>query len=205
MSQGDGINTADLFSTKEFFMQVPITEMLKSIPGAIGIRLGEEMKYTVRREVGDLEIRHYEPFTLARTFVSGEFDDAMEIGFRHLADFIFGDNEEKIKAHMTVPVFVDQKDNGWLISFYLGDDGENLTPLDTVVSIEQMPAKDVAVYSYIGTNSLEKMLDAKDTLLRHVNEAGLVRASSVWWALYDQPVSIPFTKRNEAFIMIDEA
>jgi hypothetical protein len=186
-------------------MQVPITDMLKSIPGAVGIRLEEEIKYTIVKKVGELEIRHYEPFTLARTFVSGEFNDAMDMGFRHLADFIFGDNKEKKKSHMTVPVFVDQKDNGWLMSFYLSDEAENLTPLDTVVTIEHMPAKDVAVYSYSGSNTLEKMIESKDSLLREVNETGLIRGSSVWWAQYDQPFSLPFTKRNEALIVINEA
>jgi len=186
-------------------MQVPITDLLKSISGAFGIRLVEEIKYTVIKNVGELEIRHYKPFTLARTFVSGEFKDAMNIGFMHLADFIFGDNKEKKKSHMTVPVFVDQKDNGWLVSFYLNDEAENLSPLNTVVSVEHMPAKNVAVYSYSGSYSLEKMIDAKDILLREVNEAGLIKGSSVWWAQYDQPVSLPFTKRNEALIMIKEA
>jgi hypothetical protein len=185
-------------------MQVPISDMLKSIPGAIGIRLEKQMKYTVVKKFAEVEVRHYEPLTLARTFVSGEFNDAMDIGFKHLAGFIFGENQEKKKTHMTVPVLIDQKEHGWLMSFYLSDEAENLTPLDTVVYLEQMPAKDVAVYSYSGLNSWEKMMEAKDMLLRTTNQAGLIKGSSVWWAQYDQPISLPLTKRNEALIMIKE-
>lgn len=185
-------------------MQVSITDMLKSIPGALGIRLEEELKYFVIKKIGDIEIRFYEPFTLARTFVSGEFEEAMDSGFRQLAGFIFGDNIQDVQTHMTVPVFIDQKENGWLMSFYLGDEAKDLTPLDRSVSIESMPAKDVAVYSYSGSNSLEKMMEAKKILLKEVKDAGLMSESSVWWAQYDQPLSLPFTKRNEAFTVIRE-
>lgn len=50
-------------------MNIPLSEILKSIPGVVGIRLEDELPFTLIREEGELELRHYDKFTLARTNV----------------------------------------------------------------------------------------------------------------------------------------
>jgi len=176
--------------------------MLKSIPGAVGIRLEEELPYNVVETIRSIEIRNYPPFTLARVTVSGEYESSMEEGFRTLANFIFGKNAEDKKASMTIPVFMDKEMEGWTMSFYLPEEVSQLTPLDPNIKIERMPAKTVAVYRYSGNPDLEKMLDAKVSLLQGLENTKYETTSSVWWAQYDQPTSLPFTKRNEALVKV---
>lgn len=183
-------------------MQVPISDMLKSIPGAVGIRLEEELPFTVKETIRNIEIRDYAPFTLARVTVSGEYESAMEEGFRLLADFIFGANTEGKKTSMTIPVFMDKEMEGWTMSFYLPESVSSLKPLDHRISIQNMPAKTVAAYRYSGNPDLEKMLEAKVTLLQGLERTGYEVNSSVWWAQYDQPASLPFTKRNEVLVKV---
>jgi effector-binding domain-containing protein len=183
-------------------MQVPISDLLKSIPGAVGIRLEEELPYTVLETIQSIEIRKYDPFTLARINVSGEYESSMENGFRALAEFIFGKNKEDKKTSMTIPVFMDKEVEGWTMSFYLPEEIKFLTPLDPAIKIERMPSKTVAAYRYSGHPDLEKMLDAKVNLIHGLEKTEYEVNSRVWWAQYDQPASLPFTKRNEALVKV---
>lgn len=183
-------------------MHIPLTEKLKSIPGAVGIRLEEELPFTLIDKVGDLEIRHYEEFVLARTSVMGTFEEATDKAFKKLAEFIFGKNSERITTSMTTPVFLDKTPNGWMMSFYLTPDARFIRPNDSAIKIETRGPKDVAVLKYSGTQTAEAMEHARAELLRLVMAHGMRPISDVWWAQFDQPVSLPMTKRNEAYVKI---
>lgn len=184
-------------------MHVPFSEMIKSIPGFVGIRLEEELPYKVLKTIGEIEIREYEPFTLARTQVFGVYDSAMETCFRDLAEFIFGKNATGTVTEMTTPVFIDRKGDEWTMSFYLTPESAGLVPQSPAVFIEQMPKKTVAVYQFTNTFDETAMEESHITLLEEVNKAGLRTTSDVWWAQFDQPVSVPLTKRNEAMVCIE--
>lgn len=184
-------------------MQIPISEIIKSIPGAVGIRLEKELPFSQLKKMGELELRHYQPFTLAQVFVAGDYDSATDQAFRTLATFIFGENSQKKSTAMTTPVFMDKTSDGWMMSFYLsGEEGE-IQPLDPSIHVGQFPAKTVAVYSYSGTNDLAAMEEGKSQLLKALALNNLKPDSEVWWAQYDQPVSLPMTKRNEALVKIN--
>lgn len=184
-------------------MKIPISDILKSIPGTVGIRLEPELPFTVLGEVGDLELRNYQPFTLARIKQSGTFETVQDENFRLLAEFIFGANTEDKKTNMTTPIFQDKTEDGWIMSFYIPPEHSNLIPKHTEVWMERMPEKNVAVYRYSGNNELKKMEEAKSRLLDELKRAGLTAVSHVWWAQYDQPFSVPVTKRNEVFVKIE--
>lgn len=185
-------------------MQVPFKEMLKSIPGAVGIRLERELPYTVVKKIEDhLEIRQYPAFTLARTSASGDYDSVTETCFKRLAEFIFGKNSQNKITEMTTPVFMDRKGSDWVMSFYIPEEYVSLSPKDSSIKIEQKPTKQVAVYSYSGNVTQESMEKAKEQLLSLIAKNHLKAVSDVWWAQYDQPMSLPFTKRNEVFVKVE--
>jgi hypothetical protein len=52
----------------------------------------EEPKYTLVEKYGAFELRDYAPRVLAETLVDGSLDDASSVGFRRIADYIFGNN-----------------------------------------------------------------------------------------------------------------
>ncbi len=183
-------------------MNIPLSEILKSIPGVVGIRLEDELPSTLIREEGELEIRHYEKFTLAQTNVRGSYKEATDKAFKRLADFIFGKNSGNLTASMTTPVFMDKETDGWTMSFYLAPEAEWMQPNDPTIKVESHPAKDVAVFRYSGTQTEEAMENSRDRLMELVKSQGLTPISDVWWAQYDQPMSLPITKRNEALVKI---
>ena len=63
-----------------------------------------EPKYTVESKKTNYEIRKYDDTIVAETLVAAKFDDAGNIAFRILADYIFGNNKSKVKIEMTAPV-----------------------------------------------------------------------------------------------------
>ena len=72
----------------------------------------EEPKYEVLTADAQFEVRHYAPILIAETIVEGDMDAASSKGFRLIADFIFGNNQQadsdkKAKIAMTAPVTVE--------------------------------------------------------------------------------------------------
>lgn len=64
----------------------------------------ESLAYMVERKDGDIEIRKYTDHIMAHVDVDASFDDAMGMGFRILANYIFGGNKKRSSIDMTVPV-----------------------------------------------------------------------------------------------------
>jgi len=52
----------------------------------------EQAKYNVVESSGSIEIRDYAPKIIAQTEVAGERKEAINQGFRLIADYIFGNN-----------------------------------------------------------------------------------------------------------------
>lgn len=61
-------------------------------------------EYTVVEKSEGYEIRSYKPYLTAQVEVSGTYDEAMNQGFRILADYIFGNNTKQAGIAMTAPV-----------------------------------------------------------------------------------------------------
>ncbi|MCY4348853.1 MAG: heme-binding protein [Thiotrichales bacterium] len=72
-----------------------------------GGKAAEEPQYRVIESDGEIEIRHYEAFTVARTVVDAPFDDAIRRGFQRLFDYITGANRRQTDIEMTAPVLVN--------------------------------------------------------------------------------------------------
>lgn len=68
----------------------------------------ESPQYNVEYKEGKFEIRFYPDYILAHVDVIADFDKALGQGFSILASYIFGDNQEKEKLAMTIPVSQEQ-------------------------------------------------------------------------------------------------
>jgi hypothetical protein len=198
----------------------PVSDMLSAIPGALGIRLEKEPRHDIVERVGDVEIRRYAPAVLAQVAVEGPREHAMDRAFERLAGYIYGENADAEKMHMTTPVF--QRDSGdatvpmqaqgsgdaWTIAFFLGNDsavGDFPTPSDPGITLLELPAFLAATLQYSGNNTAEDRARARDKLLATLRDSTRwVPDDTVYWAQYDQPFAVPFLKRNEAQVAVRE-
>jgi hypothetical protein len=74
------------------------------LSGAGEVMAIEEPGYSLVEQADDFEIRLYEPYIVAETFVQGEFSEVGNEGFRRLASYIFGNNRKDESIEMTAPV-----------------------------------------------------------------------------------------------------
>ena len=72
-------------------------------------------EYSVFEKKEGYEIRNYKPYITAQAEVTGSYDDALNQGFRILADYIFGNNTKQTNIAMTAPV-TESKDESEKIS-----------------------------------------------------------------------------------------
>jgi len=79
----------------------------------------EKQKYSVLHKDGNFEIRRYEPAIMASVQMPGSYSDMSSTGFRELAGYIYGGNDEKMKIAMTAPVHVSMADSTSTMSFVM--------------------------------------------------------------------------------------
>lgn len=187
---------------------VPLSEKLKSIPGYFGIRLADEPKYQVVDMDDDKEIRAYDRMTLASVTISGDYEQAMVEGYHRLLQYLFGENATALEMPMTTPIFEEQNQNSWTISFILPAHITQTTaptPLDHSISISERPAHRAAVIWYTGGNDLDRIYEKSKELydwlntLRDYNTVGDAKI-----AQYDGPATLSFFRRNELQVEVAE-
>lgn len=187
-------------------IHMPIKEKLKSIPEMLGIRLHEEPPYETVEQDGDFEIRVYQKQLRASvTIENTSFDEFREKAFDALAEYIYEENSEIID--MTSPVLESEtSDNTWTMSIVLPEKfsmSNVRKPLNSDIQISEVKPMDVAVCSYHGNNSLEKIETHKKKLLDWLDKHPKYEPAGEYSAAqYDAPFVIPFMKKNEIHVPI---
>ena len=167
----------------------------------------ESPSYTVERQVGRAEIRHYEPYRVASTTVRGSLERAGNSGFGILARYIFGGNDSgdgtSTKIAMTTPVTQVPAEDRFVVRFMMPSefDGDSLpTPSDDRVTLEEVGPQRLAALRYSGRwtkSSHDRHLgELRDTL----DEAGLSTTGEPIWARYDPPWKPWFLRHNEVLL-----
>ncbi len=179
----------------------------------------EEPAFKVISKTGKFEIRQYAPYLIAQTWVEGDMDDAGSQGFRRIADFIFGNNQlpggqASGKIAMTAPVAMEPSDNTsgmksaqrWRVQFAMPRQytlANIPQPKNAAVTLSEVPEKYVAVHSYSGLNTLQRVQDKTDELLQWVKTSSLVAKGPPQLARYDPPWTLPMWRRNEIMVEIE--
>lgn len=187
-------------------IHMPIKEKLKSIPEMLGIRLNEEPPYETVEQDGDFEIRVYQKqLRASMTIQNTSFEEFREKAFDALAAYIYEENSEIID--MTSPVLQSEtSDNTWTMSIVLPEKfslSDVPKPVNPDIQISEVKPMDVAVCSYHGNNSLEKIETHKKKLLDWLDKHPKYEPAGEYSvAQYDAPFVIPFMKKNEIHVPI---
>lgn len=181
----------------------------------------EKPDYKVIQSEQNIEIRQYEPMIIAEVEVDGKREDAIGDGFRLLADYIFGNNTVQQVISMTAPV--QQKENqniamtapvqqqstgkSWRMSFVMPSkySMDSLpVPNNNRVRLKGILAKKFVVIEFSGTNSNENVTEHENQLMNYIEANQIKINGSPKYAFYNPPWSLPFLRRNEVMIEINQ-
>ena len=192
-----------------------------------GAMANEEPRYEVIKTDNDFEVRRYQPMIIAEVLVTGTLSEASNKGFRQIADFIFGNNEDPVKKQsekiamtapvtmeadtsskiaMTAPVTMESSGGAWKMAFVMPSKFTIDTlpkPKNANVTIKQMPAQQLAVVTFSGWVDEEKLTAQTTRLNEWMAKNGLKSSGSAQLSRYNPPWTLPFWRRNEVWVKLD--
>jgi hypothetical protein len=193
-----------------------------------GAMANEEPRYEVIKKDNDFELRRYQPMIIAEVLVTGTLSEASNKGFRQIADFIFGNNEDPVKKQsekiamtapvtmeadtsskiaMTAPVTMESSGGAWKMAFVMPSKFTIDTlpkPKNANVTIKQMPAQQLAVVTFSGWVDEEKLAAQTTRLNEWMAKNDLKSSGSVQLSRYNPPWTLPFWRRNEVWVKLDQ-
>jgi effector-binding domain-containing protein len=181
----------------------------------------EKPDYKVIQTERNIEIRQYEPMIIAEVEVDGKREDAIREGFRLIADYIFGNNtvqrdismtapvqqQESQKIAMTAPVQQQSTGRSWQISFVMPSKYSMETlpePKNDRQRLKEISTKKFIVIDFSGTNSNENVTKHENQLMNYIEGNNLKITGSPKYAFYNAPWTLPFMRRNEVMIEINQ-
>jgi len=181
----------------------------------------EKAKYRVIQKEGKFQVRSYGSQIVAETLVDAGFEDAGNVAFRRLFDYISGNNRktEKIamtapvnqasqseKIAMTAPVSQRSEEGRYSISFVMPSKYTMETipaPVNSDVVLREIPAQKIAAIRYSGTWTKKRYEVKKDLLSEFIKARGLTVTDEPTFARYNPPFQLPFLRRNEVLIPVE--
>jgi hypothetical protein len=193
--------------------------------GAAGLAIGgfalyflkersqEEAEHSVIERDGAFTVRRYARLVTAEVTRYGTIAEAMDEGYRPLAQYIAGKHDSRMsgatgrRIAMTVPVTVSpgDKPGAWTIRFFMPKAWSRASlpePANGVALGERVP-RTLAAVRFAGRGTDRELIAAKrDELLAWVEKRGLQTLSEPELAAYNAPVVPGALRRNEWWVEV---
>ena len=188
--------------------------MLRNIIATITLFGGVTMQietpdYKVIKKEGSIEIREYDSMLIARTRIENGYRESTYTGFRRIADYIFGGNDQNMKINMTAPVISDSPVNneGQYEVLFVMPKKHTMNSLPKPVSnnviIEERKLGKVAVLRFGGWATERRSKYYHDKLIQLLKLKNIVPKPQAMVAQYNSPFALPPFRRNEIIISIE--
>ena len=166
----------------------------------------EQQKYSVVRNYKEFEIRFYPSATFAKIYSSGtDYKSVSSSGFRKLAGYIFGGNDQGKSISMTAPVRMEMSDKGSSMSFVMPEkykESDLPKPKDASVQIVKSSPQYVAVIRFGGYADDESIQENRNLLLKIIQKKGIKVTGDYTFLGYNAPFQF-WSRKNEVVIPID--
>lgn len=163
----------------------------------------EEPSWQLVDKFDSVELRYYEPSIQARTTLADSGETST--GFRRLAGFIFGDNSATQKIAMTAPVQETLAQDYPVMAFTMPGEyslSDLPQPDDPRVTLEEIPAKTVAVIRFSGWATGSVVSSKTVELLTNLRSREIEVIGVPSLNQYNPPWTLPFLRRNEIMVEI---
>jgi len=172
----------------------------------ISTNKSETQTFNLIRVEDDFEIRQYPSTMTAKvTSTTKSYQDLGYSGFRKLADYIFGGNEDKMKIAMTSPVHMEIGDSLSSMSFIMPStfSREDLPrPDNQDITIEMSKPEIVAVLEFGGFANKENINKYRSILEKLLIDKGISYYGNFKLLGYNPPFQL-FGRRNEVIVALN--
>jgi hypothetical protein len=178
-----------------------------------------EPDYRALESDGDYQIRDYPPLTVAETVIEGPRRDALDKGYRILADYLAARSRDGDKLEFSVPVMQDGGDPmasdpplfdddlegaAWRTRFVMptGRDAGDLPNPPEGVELVELPPRKVAVVSFSGRATDRSLAEQEDSLRGWLAKRGVKSSAEPEYAFYNSPMIPGPLRRNEVWLAL---
>lgn len=173
----------------------------------------EHVQYKVVEKFGSIEVRYYPRYIVAEVKTNGTQKEAVNKGFRIIADYIFGNNNAtestlntSKKIPMTAPVLQRvQNDDSWIIQFVM----PKIYTLDTLpkpnnpaIHLKEIQDKSFVAITFSGLANFKNLKKNTQRLNLFIEEHKLYPESLPIYAFFNPPWTLPFLRRNEVLVEV---
>jgi hypothetical protein len=166
----------------------------------------ENQKYRLVKKEAKFEIRFYPEATFAKIYSKGtNYKSVASSGFRKLAGYIFGGNDQGKSIAMTSPVRMEIGEKGSTMSFVMPEkyqESDLPKPKDAGVHIVKSTPQYVAVIRFGGYADDEKINEKRLELLKLLQDKGVKVVGEYTFLGYNAPFQF-VGRTNEVSIPID--
>jgi hypothetical protein len=166
----------------------------------------ETQKYRVVKKEDGFEIRFYPKATFATIRSSGSnYKQVASGGFRKLAGYIFGGNDQNKSIAMTAPVRMEMSEKGSAMSFVMPEKYDMASlpkPKDATVEIKQSEPVYAAVITFRGYANDEKINDYNNKLVALLEKKKIKIIGRFNFLGYNAPFQF-IGRKNEISIPIE--
>ena len=166
----------------------------------------ETPNYKVIKTLGDVEIREYPQLILAQTKLDGKrYESNGNNGFSVVANYIFGENQQKQKIAMTAPVIMNMSETDASMSFVMPSQyqlSDLPKPNSNSVALVSQDSMKLAVLRFGGFSSDEKIAKHAQILTQVLEENNIRIKGSLLYMGYNAPWDL-INRRNEVAFQID--
>jgi hypothetical protein len=166
----------------------------------------ETQKYRVVKKEHGFEVRFYPKATFATIRSSGaNYKQVASSGFRKLAGYIFGGNNQNKSIAMTAPVRMEMSEKGSAMSFVMPEKYDMASlpkPNDATVEIKQSEEVYAAVIAFGGYANDEKIDDYKNKLVALLQKKSIKIIGNFNFLGYNAPYQF-IGRKNEISIPIE--
>ena len=166
----------------------------------------ETQKYRVIKKEHGFEVRFYPKATFATILSSGaNYKQVASSGFRKLAGYIFGGNNQNKSIAMTAPVRMEMSEKGSAMSFVMPEKYDMASlpkPNDATVEIKQSEEVYAAVIAFGGYANDEKIDDYKNKLVALLQKKNIKIIGNFNFLGYNAPYQF-IGRKNEISIPIE--
>ena len=164
----------------------------------------EQPAYDVLQKDGKVEIRAYDSFRVAQT-KRGKGREELSQGFRVVARYIFGGNDENKNMSMTVPVIQENQSHGMQVAFVMSKNEQNLpAPSSSAVELKTLHWGHVASIQFAGYGSQKKFAAYEQRLRSWLGKNNQKPEGNAIYAQYNSPSAFPLLRRNEVLLRLKE-